>query len=320
MIDKDESFNKKLQENDIDVTVSTSNRNVSDKLQRCIDSVLNAYEELNYEWFIFDNNSQDKDFNEIIRKYSKYKRITFIKNEKDEGLAAFNKIIDIVSGRYWMFLDADTVHRGKPIEELIKFMDSHPNAGMATAMQFKPDGSPLLYINRSFDLAKVFLRQTIIGRAIDHLLLFDKMRKYHSYYNLDITRINQIDQAVFACTMVRTEIVRKDGYVVDPDLTYWYNDVDLCKRVRDRGYKIYLVPSAKIIHDQGSSYKTTSRVWNRMIMTRGLVKYFRKYHRKKLLILKLIILSEVLILMINNKLRRRSNKELFWKFRKTLIW
>lgn len=131
MIDKDESFNKKLQENDIDVTVSTSNRNVSDKLQRCIDSVLNAYEELNYEWFIFDNNSQDKDFNEIIRKYSKYKRITFIKNEKDEGLAAFNKIIDIVSGRYWMFLDADTVHRGKPIEELIKFMDSHPNAGMA---------------------------------------------------------------------------------------------------------------------------------------------------------------------------------------------
>ncbi len=67
-----------MKENDIDVTVSTSNRNVSNKLQRCIDSFLNSYEDLNYEWFIFDNDSHDMDFNEIIKKYSENKKITVL--------------------------------------------------------------------------------------------------------------------------------------------------------------------------------------------------------------------------------------------------
>jgi len=38
-----------------------------------------------------------------------------------------------VRGRYWVFTDPDTLQKGKPMEELIKFMDKNPQAGMATA-------------------------------------------------------------------------------------------------------------------------------------------------------------------------------------------
>jgi len=311
---------EKQKDTSLDITITTINWNISFKLQECIDSFLNTYKDLDYEWFIFDNNSQDMDFYNIIHKYSEYKRIEFIKNDKNEGLAVLNKIINKAKGRYWVFLDPDTLQKGKPIKKLIEFMDYRTDTGMATAKQLNPNGTPLLYYNRNFNIAKIFFRQTIVGRFIDHFLLSDKMAKYHSYADLNINRIVQIDQTTFSCTIIRMDILKEDGYVIDPDLSFWYNDVDLCKRVRDKGYKIYIVPTAEIIHDHGSSYKKSKPLWQKMIRIKSQIKYFRKHHKHKLWILKLLINSEVLMMMIKNKIKRNNNKVLFWKFLKVLKW
>ena len=304
----------------IDVSITTINYNISDKLQKCIDSFLSTYVDLNYEWFIFDNNSDDMDFDLIIRKYSNNKRIKFIKNDKNEGLTVLNKIIDRVNGRYWVFLDPDTLQKVKPIEELIEFMDSNSHAGMATVKQFNLDGSPLLYYSRRWNFTRFFFRWTMIGRLIDHLLFSNKMKNYYSFSSIDFNKINEIEQAVFACTIIRKELVFEDGYVIDPQLSFWYNDVDLCKRVRDKGYKIYLVPSAHIIHDHGSAYKIRKPLWLWMIRQKCQIKYFRKHYKYMLLFLKLSLFLEILVLIMKNKLKNKSNKVLFWKFRNILKW
>ncbi len=308
--------------NDVDVSIVTINWNVSDKLQNCIDSFLNTYEDLNYEWFIIDNNSQDVDFNDIIRKYSKYKRLIFINNKKNEGGVVLNKIIDRVKGRYWIFLNPDTLQKGKTIEELIKFMDLKKDAGMASSKQLKPNGSPLIYYGTRFTLAKVFFLYIVIGKFIDQHFLSNKMMQYYNYHNLDVNKLTEIDQPPGGCMIVRTELILEDGYVIDPEFPFYMNDVDQAKRIRDKGYKIYLVPSSEIIHDHSSSFKKRKRLWRKMEYLKSQIKYFRKHYRNKLWILKTLLISDILYQIISNIVKhdKRKFKILFWKFRNILKW
>lgn len=310
----------KTEHKKIDISISTINWNTADKLKECIDSFLNTYNDLDYEWFIIDNNSQGKDFDDIIYEYSINKNLIFIKNNKNEGLAVLNKIIDRVRGRYWVFLDPDTLQKGKPIKALIEFMDSKADAGIASAQQFNPDGSPLYYYGTRFNLAKIFFRQTRLGRFIDYFLFSHKMRKYHSFSRTLENRVTEVFSVPFGCTIERTDLIHMDGYVIDPNFTFYYNDVDLCKRVWDKGYKIYVVPVAEIIHDHSTSYKKRKTLWKEMELFKCEIKYFRKHHKYKLWIVKALLISEIMISMFENKLKGKSIKKLYFKFRNILKW
>ena len=304
----------------VDVTISTINYNISKKLLRCIDSFLQSYEDLNYEWYIIDNTSQDYNFDDIIKKYSQNNRIIFFKNDKNEGLSVLNKFLDKAKGKFWVFLDPDTIHIDQPIIKLMNFLNSHPKAGMATAKQLKVDGKPLLYYNRKFTLSKIFFRQLIFGRAIDKYLLSGKFAKYHAYLDLNLNKISEIEQATFGCTMERMQLLKADGYIIDPKLSFWYNDVDLCKRLRDKGYKIYLVPFAEIIHDHGSAYKKRDPIWLRLMELRCQLYFFKKHHLFKAKILKILLISQTSLLFLSSKLRRRDPKNLILKLKYIINW
>lgn len=312
MLTKDEK--KKNNEEMVDVSITTINWNVSDKLDVCINSFLNTYDNLNYEWFIIDNNSRGNEFDEISKKYSNISQIKFIKNGRNEGLSVLNKFIDKTRGRYWVFLDPDTLQKGKPIEELIKFMDSHPDAGIASAKQFNLDGTPLNYYGTRFNLKKVFYTKTILGMFFNKILFSSKMIDYYFFKKIDFTKIIQIDQVPFACTIQRIDLIQDEGYVIDNDLSFFYNDVDLCKRVWDKGYKIFLVPTAEIYHDYDSSYKKANKTWVSMIENKNLILFFKKHHKNKVWLLKLLMLFDTLILIIlglksyNNQKKEFSTK------------
>ncbi|MFX1277218.1 MAG: glycosyltransferase [Promethearchaeota archaeon] len=306
IITKDKKIEKS--EEVVDVSITTINWNVPDKLEACIISFLNTYDNLNYEWFIIDNNSRGNDFDKISNKFSNNPRIKFIKNGKNEGLSVLNKFIDKIRGRYWVFLDPDTLQKGKPIEELLKFMDSHPDAGIASAKQFNLDNSPLNYYGTRFTLKKVFYTQTIFGRAINKLFFSSNMDDFHYYKRINFTKVSQIDQVPFACTIERVEIIRNEGYVIDEDLSFFYNDVDLCKRIRDKNYKIYLVPSAEIYHDFDSAYRKADKIWFFMTKKRNLILFFRKHHKNKVFLLKLLLLLDSLILAVLSLIRSYNRK------------
>jgi len=279
----------------LDVTIVTINWNVTDKLQKCIDSVLDTCKDIRHEMFIIDNNSQDMDFDEVIRKYSKYEQLRFIKNDKNEGALALNKIQNQINGRYLLILGPDTILKENTVRELIKFMNSRTDAGAATGKLLNPDCSPQLYYFKFWDLSMVFYVDTIFGKLIDSILLSQRKRKYYLGQNLDINSIIEIDQPPAACLILRPELILDDGYIIDPEFPFYYNDVDLCKRIWNKGYKIYLVPTAEVIHDHGSSFKRADSYWKDMEYIKSQIKYFRKYHQNKVWLLKLIILFDYVV-------------------------
>ncbi len=294
-------------DNKLEVSMTTINWNVIDELDKCINSVLNTYKDLNFEWFIIDNNSHQLGFDSLIAKYSYNKRIKFIKNNKNEGLAVLNKILEKVKGRYWIFIDPDTLQKGKPILELIKFMDKHPQAGMATPVQLHPNGKPSYYIRTLWTITKFFFYSSSLGRFIDKYLLHSRMFKRFVYKssNLDNSRLCQIEQIPFACTIERIELILEDNYVIDPTLSFSYNDVDLCKRVWDKGYKIFQVPTAEIIHNHGKAYRKANPEWRFKIAQKSQIQYFRKHYKNSIWLLKILLIIELIISSLKRKLIKK---------------
>lgn len=293
---------------------------MTDKLQNCIDSVLKTCKNINYKWFIIDNNSTDADFNTIIDKYSMHNQLIFIKSITNDGGLLWNKFIDNINSPYILHLQPDTILKDNIIKKLIDFLDSREDVGAAAAKQLNPDGSPQYYYFRFWNFATAFYLQNRIGRLIDSYLLSKRKLKYHQYSDLDLNSLVEVEQVGMVCFIERTKLILEDGYMIDPDLKHFYGDVDICKRIWDKGYKIYLVPWAEVIHDLGSSLKKRERRWIDTEKQKAQIKYFKKYNKYTAWILKLILISNILILMIENKLNRKSNKKLFWEFRNILGW
>lgn len=299
---------KKEEKEKTDITIATINWNVTDKLIRCIDSFLATYKDLNYEWYITDNNSHDMNFDEVIKKYAKYSRLKFIKNDKNEGGRILDKVFDKIKGRYFLILGPDTFQKGKTIETLMRFLDEHPIAGMASANQLNPDGSVLLYYNTLWNMKKFFFVVPKIIRWIDYLFFSNKLSNFYinSYFKFDKEGLIEIEQVPYPCMIIRSELLFKDGYILDHNFPFYFNDVDLCKRVWDNGYKIYLVPEAKIIHDHLSSFRKVKRDWATEENQKSLIQFFRKYYKHKIWIVKFIYIINTFTTIFEDKVRGRK--------------
>ena len=67
-------------------------------------------------------------------------------------------------------------------------------------------------------------------------------------------------------------------------------DVDLCKRIYINGYKIFLLPSAKVKHFKSSSFVKSDKKWASRERRSSMIKYCKKYHKNKVLFLRLLLL------------------------------
>jgi hypothetical protein len=290
----------------IDLTITTINYNVSNDLQKCISSFLETYQNLDftYEWYIFDNNSNAKEkakFDELIKKYWNYAELKFIKKKYNLGHAVLNSVLNEARGRYWLFLDPDTWQMGKPIPKLIEFMDSHPSVGIASALQYKPNGKPLLYYGSKFNVFMAFFIGTILGETIDQLIFFSKIRKiFYPFERKNVTyrKTTEIGHVPFACTIERMELLKKDGYVIDYDFRFMFNDIDLCKRARDKNYKVVILPSAKIVHVKGTAQNKKNLYWRRMTFIKALIKYFRKHYKYLVWLYKFLLIFDIIFLIL----------------------
>ncbi len=109
-------------------------------IAEAIDSILNQTFS-DFEFIIINDGSTDST-PDIVKKYAKQdKRIKFIDNKKNRGVAAIrNMLLDSASGEYLMYQDSDDVSMPNRIETHVVFMDSHPDISISSAgMLSHPD-------------------------------------------------------------------------------------------------------------------------------------------------------------------------------------
>ncbi|MBN2571587.1 MAG: glycosyltransferase [Ignavibacteriales bacterium] len=232
----------------IDISIVIVNFNVKDALDNCLSSIYKSNTSShNLEIFLVDNNSFDGSV-ELIKK--KYPHIQLIENNKNLGFSKANNIaLKLVNGKYILILNPDTILEEGTFQKLIDFINNNPKTGVVTSKLIKANGKLDPACKRSFPSLRVAL-----PRLLGLSKLFPKSRifgKYNLSY-LDENKIHEVD-AVNGAFMFMPKNVLDEVGLFDEDYFMYGEDIDLCFRIKKKGYKIFYLPEVNTIHLKGES-------------------------------------------------------------------
>ena len=249
--------------------------NSGDIIADALNSIVATAGDIHFDVTVIDDASTDGGLAHVPGKFKNDPRFSFVQNETNIGVPALNIMLERTRAKYIMLLDSDARLTSGALQELVSFMDSHPEAGAATANLRNPDGSAQLYYRRILTPSMYFF-STPIGRFIDKYFL--GLRNYHWYHytDLDVTHVSEFVQPPIAGLIVRREAV--GAYILDPKMPLFMCDVDLCKRLYDGGYKVYLVPDAKVVHLKTASAVKRGKKWLDHELNRSYMIYFKKHY------------------------------------------
>lgn len=234
------------------LSVVIVNYNVEHFLEQCLQSVREAGKDIDMEVFVVDNNSVDGSV-EMVRK--KFPEVVLMENKENAGFSkANNQAIKISRGEYVLLLNPDTVVEHDTFQKVVKFMDSHPDAGGLGVKMVDGKGNFLPESKRGLPTPSVAFYK-IFGLA----RLFPKSKKFGRYHlgYLDKNETHEIEILSGAFMLMRKEALDKTG-LLDEDFFMYGEDIDLSYRITQAGYKNYYYPEARIIHYKGESTKKNS--------------------------------------------------------------
>ncbi len=168
----------------------------------------------------------------------------------------------------WFLLNPDTLVKKGTIAELDAVLRENPRAGIVGSQLEDPAGSPEC-AGHVGDGPMWQLATAASSRWVDRLL----GRAFERVVAPPATR--RCDWVSGAALMVRDAALRDVGPMDDRFFLY-FEEVDFCRRVRRARWQVWLVPSSRVVHFEGSSTGiSTGRVPAYWFASRR--RYFRKH-------------------------------------------
>ena len=252
----------------IELSICIVTWNVKDYLKGCLESIRDCEMARPYEILVVDNNSRD---GTVTMAKEGFPEVRLLVNAENTGFPrACNQAIRESRGTFVLLLNPDTVvHRGAPTG-LTAALDADPRAGAAGPLILKADGTPQEECYRDLPgLFKEFLLITGLHR------LFSYSRIAGAWHGPDTSGPGpvEIEAGSGACLMLRRDALLDVGELDERSFMH-LEDVDLCLRLRKRGWKILFAPEARITHyGMGSSLKVLPRI--RAMAYESRYKFFR---------------------------------------------
>jgi GT2 family glycosyltransferase len=254
----------------LDISIVVVNWNTKDLLQRALSCIYSTVEDLSHEVIVVDNNSDDGS-QEMLQ--TKFPQVRLIQNRENVGFArANNQGLAIAEGRYLLLLNSDAFLQPGALKTMVRVMDAFPDTGAAGCRLYYEDGSlqPSAY---SFSTLSTELWQALwLDRLFPSSRLFGKYRM--SYWHFDDQRV--VDWVMGACILLRADAIRQVGGL-DERFFMYSEEMDLCYRLKQAGWKVRFIPNASAIHVWGgSSYQLPEQTFLRLYNSRAL--FFRKHY------------------------------------------
>jgi len=247
------------------------NWNTRDFLDACLHSLMRDIVGKKAEIIVVDNASTDGSA-DMVR--DKYPSVKLIQNETNVGYArGNNQAMKLASHEYYLLLNPDTEVTEFALERLLDFMISYPGVGAAGCRLIHPNGVVQRSV-RTFPTPDV-----ILFEALGLSKLFPRHRWFGKYRMgwWNYADLREVDQPMGSCLILRRKAIEEVGGM-DEEFPIFFNDVDLCYRLKRAGWRIYFVPDATVIHHGGRS---TSQVRREMIIEshRSLLRFYEKHYR-----------------------------------------
>lgn len=297
----------------MDVSVIIVNYKTSGLIVDCIKSILKFTTDINYEVIIVDNNSEP-DFEKKIREGASLNDKTnfhFLPLPENIGFGrANNEGLKYAQGRNIFFLNPDTVLLNNAIKILSDFLDNNPKAGACGGNLYDENLNPTNSFKRF--LPGIFWETNELLNTLPQKILYRK----NLYFNNGGNPI-KVGYISGADLMVKKFILEKIGGFRKEYFLY-FEETDLCFRIKKDGWSIFNLPSAKIQHLESRSFEPSTK-WQSNSKTEYLEKSRSLYYSLNLNPLKRLISINLYKLFLNSRciLLPKGEKKNYYLLRKT---
>jgi GT2 family glycosyltransferase len=231
----------------LDLSIIIVTFNSASCISACLSSVKLYVTSLNYEVIVVDNNSSDDTANLV----SAFTEVRLVRNQTNEGFAAANNFgLKIAKGKDVLILNPDMVlSANTQLHRATCFLEKNPNVGLVSTRLFYEDGT-IQESARRFPSPSIFL---IRGLKMEKF--FCRFSFYRSkFFNAPSEQEPiEVDWVIGAFMLTKKETMERIGGF-DRKYFMYYEDADLCLKLRRQGFKILYLPHLSAIH----SYKRES--------------------------------------------------------------
>jgi len=225
----------------IKLSIIILNRNTRELLRGCLASLP---KNPGYEVIVIDNGSSD---DSVVMVKKEFPATKLIESKTNLGFTKGNNLARrVAEGQYVLFLNSDTKVFPKTLETMVAFMETDPRIGISTCLTLLPNGQLYYACHRGFPT------------PLNSLLYFLGLPS--AYYPKYQNNIHEIDACSGTFLLIRHELLDKIGWF-DEDYYAYGEDLEMCFRAKQLGYKVMFNPTVKITHYWGSSsgLKSTSK-------------------------------------------------------------
>ena len=294
------------------VTAVVVNWNAGDQLGRCVRSLLTEGARTGLDVVVVDNASADGSVGALGPLRGE---VTLVQTGRNLGFGrAVNRGLSATDGAYVAVLNPDVILSPGSLERMVSLLEREPDAGIV---------GPRLYDSRERVLATCGDRPNLVGevcsRFLLHLILpFLKFGRWHH------RRRRSVGWVTGACFVARRSALEAVGGM-DEAIFMYYEDVDLCLRLKQKGWGVYFLPAAEGTHLGGHSSRQS--LGQMLVASEASYVYFAAQHfgpagahllsalRPLEMVLRTVLWTGVCIAVPSRRTEARTR---LWAYRKIL--
>ena len=240
------------------------NYNTADQVMTSVESVRRHTKGIDYEIIVADNNSKN---DENLQKLIDDETIKIVKLDDNYGFGKANNAgVKECTGEYIFLLNPDTICHDNSIKKLLDCLKADQTIGVISPNLINSESKPTHSFRRVGDGILTELNFALFG--LPYKILYGSDFEFnHSDKQLEVA------YSCGAAMMMKKDIFEKvDGF--DDTFFMYYEDQDLCNRIKKTGLRIVNEPKAIIQHLEGTSIHLNSKRETFIIQSRK--KYFIK--------------------------------------------
>jgi GT2 family glycosyltransferase len=310
-------------EQTLDLSIIIVNWKSVDFLQACLTAIYKNVRGISFEVLVIDNASFDGSI-ELLRQ--RFPDVVAIQSQENMGFARANNYCFAQSkGENVLFLNPDTEIVGPALQTMVHYLQNTPGVGAV--------GPKLLNSDRSVQTSCIQRFPTILNQLLDS----EELRRRFPSSSLwgmgplmsASPQPASVDAISGACLMVKRNIFAEAGRF-DEGYFMYSEDVDLCFKVRKRGFRTCYIPTALVMHHGGQSSASHPQSHFAAIMTRESLFRFmwRQYgpvyactYRTTVALAAIIRLLLIAILVVRKRDHKREQfKAAFLRWFQLLAW
>lgn len=266
------------------IAVAIVNYNTREHLRACLTTV---QEELPCQTIVVDNASSDGSV-EMVREC--FPQVVLHANTTNSGYgAAVNQAISSCTADYVLLLNSDTLLDPGTLQALKLYMDQHPRAAIVGPRLLNADRTLQASCYSDPTPVNIFLEESTLGRLIRWVPV---LRNHY------LRTWSHSEPRVVPWVLGAALGIRRDAFLAvggfEAAFFMYFEEVDLCYRLRATGWEIHFAQVATIVHVGGASTSQRRPHMLRLVFASAAVFYRQHYSAGRLLQLRAIVIGLML--------------------------